>query len=207
MKRYTEYVGWRIRLWLAGYGRRVVDRTTQLAISRSYGEGRFDRLVSIVSPWEAGVGYRRVGFRRMAYRLRHPLDTLRFMSLDIVETIVYGLVERPPVGRFNSWDPQWSMKAEWLDQHSEYANAETGDTDWYQFVSLFLNLDVPWSLKPESWIVAVDQRGFVYADKYNDMFEAQARFDEIEHDYELTQLDEDPFENREGQPEFNGAFR
>lgn len=213
MSRYITYLRWQVRLWLAGLGRAVTDRTTQLAVSTTYDNDRFGRFVDRVSPWRVSLGYDRLALRRLLYTLRHPIEKQRFWSLALVESIVYRLVERPSLGRYEAWNPRWSMKAEWLDSHIQYVDRETGSTDWYQWVGAFFMVDVPWSLKPESWLISVDGRGFVYATQFPKASDVEREFEIADQSYTTSLSDDvsdafmDMFDNPEGEPTINGAFR
>jgi len=122
--------------------------------------------VDRVSPF-GWHGYKRQPLRRALYILRYPLRFERSYSLSLVANIVYRLAPRPPFGRYEDWDPQRSLKTEWLDGHTEYAGETTGDSDTYLWAALFAEIEVPWSLKPETWVLTVDSRGFVSAQQDN----------------------------------------
>lgn len=161
--RLTEYLRWQVRLWLVEYGQRVHYRIVDLAVRAQYPNDSFARFVNRLSPWDTRVGYRRRSLRRVLYMIRYPIQQQRFWSLALVESLVYRLVPRPSLGRYESWEPARALQTQWLDEHSEYAGETTGDSDTYIWAALFHMLDVPWSRQPETWTLTVDSRGFVEA--------------------------------------------
>jgi hypothetical protein len=257
-----EFIAWSVRLRLADYRFRIGERIMFIMRhSRPWigDEGGFDRLVDRLSPWRGGqIGYANVWLRRFLYTARSPLVFMRLRSLELSLSLLQQIAPYPERGRYEGMTmPSTRLKAEWLDSHSEYADQSVGDLTIYPlFNSLFASLDVPWSRRPESWIVETDEMGFVIALQYENQTEAEIafsgaeyRFDKAreedlagdrsdepsEHAYqpildvpghpsdnegrcsvcfEYETDDEDrpypfhvtPFENREGQPEFNGAF-
>lgn len=179
MRTYIEYLRWQVRLWLVGFGQRVREREIQLTARTTYDrDTRFARFVDRVSPFGWG-GYKNIRLRRLLYTLRYPMTKQRFWSLSLVLTTVYSLAPRPALGRYTDYNPQRSLKAEWLDEHSEYAGETTGDSDVYFWAALFPDLVVPWSLKPETWVLTVDSHGFVDAAQ-----DAVDWYNEIATDYE-----------------------
>ena len=157
------FLVWQVRLWLVEFGQRVHHRTVDLAVRSVYPTDRFARFVDRVSPWNPFIGYERRSLRRTLYFFRFPIQQQRFWSLALVESLVYHLVPRPSLGRYESWNPALALQTQWLDEHSEYAIDATGDSDAYLWATFFDHLDVPWSRKPESWTLTVDTRGFVEA--------------------------------------------
>lgn len=209
MVRYVEYIVWNVRLWLVDFGQRVRDREAQLTLSTAWDHDTvFARFVDRVAPWQHGIGYQRRSLRRLLYGVRHPIEKQRFWSLSLVQSIVYRLVPRTSPGRYETYNPRLALIAEWLDTNSEMADVTTGDSDWYQWAALFAQADVPWSLKPETWLLTVDTRGFVTASDD----EAEDRFDAIDREYVYDPENEDEFggpddsRNVEGDPTLNGAF-
>jgi len=152
----------------------------------------------------SAVGYRRAFARRWLYRLRYPITAQRFWSLSLVMGTVYRLVPRPSLGRYEFGDPAYQLKAEWLDSHSEWADYTTGDSGWGMWYALFHDVPVPWSLGSETWLMKVDSQGFVGVERYDDHEAGMADFEAYDEGYKAYPEDDGW---REGQPEFNGAFR
>lgn len=214
--RYLTFLLWQARLWLVGYGQRVRDREQILAIRTTWDEHTpFARFLDWLSPFSPEGGYKRRPLRRWLYRARHPIEVQCFWSLALVQSIVYRLVPRPSLGRYEFGDAGYQLRAEWLDTHSEYADYTTGDSGWGMWYALFDRLDVPWSLQPETWLMKVDSQGFVGVEQYSDPDEAMADFQAYDRSYVYDPENVDEFGigpdgpddfNIEGQPEFNGAF-
>ena len=201
MRRYTEYLRWRVRLALVDRGQRVRDRELALLMGQEFIDGPFARFVDKVSPFDRTVGYRRVGLRRLLYNIRYPVARVKILWTRLVKDLIYTMVEQPSLGRYEGsfYDPATTLKVEWLDNHSEYSNETTGDTDSYMWAALFETINVPWSLVPETWLLTVDYHGFVSG---LTGFDAPRRFNEIRETYEKFE----PELNLEGDPAFNGAF-
>lgn len=187
---------WQVRLWLVGFGQRVRDREVQLAVRTTWDHDTpFARFVDRLSPFSSMTGYKRRSLRRTLYALRYPIVQQRFWSLSLVLLIVYRLVPRPSLGRYEGsfYDPSRALKTEWLDDHSEYAEMTTGSTSWGMWYALFNRLDVPWSLRPETWILKVDGQGFVGAEWFSDHKEAMADFMAYDDGYVIDAENRDEY--------------
>jgi hypothetical protein len=224
----TEFIAWSIRLFLVDYRRRVRDRITWFAVRMTWDGGRFARFVDWLSPWRGPFGgYKRRQLRRWLYIARYPITQLRFQSLLIVDWVLVRITPYTGPGRYEVLDPRNRLKAEWLDSNSELADQSVGDLTIYPlFNSLFANLDVPWSRRPESWIMERDEMGFVVVLQYENETEAQIAFDGAEYRFDQAHeadlagdrededddggyaaaMDREFLLNREGDPHFNGAF-
>lgn len=178
--RYFTFLLWQTRLWLVGFGQRVRDREQILAIRTTWDSHTlFARFVDAISPWQPERGYKRVRLRRWLYRLRYPVTAQRFWSLTLVQAIVYRLVPRPSFGRYEAHGARYQLMAEWLDQHSEYADRTTGNTDTWIYAALFDNIEVPWSLKPETWLMTVDFQGFIDIRLHSEGYDVVSQFEDI----------------------------
>lgn len=214
-----EFIRWSIQLSLVNYQRLVRDRIAQMVMRTKWEENsRFARFVDRMSPWQAMVGYKRRPLRRLFYVLRFPITESRFLSLYMANRLLGHITPYTGPGRYEAMDPRNRLKAEWFDQHSEYASASIGDLEIYPYRNwLFASLDVPWSRQPESWVMEADEQGFIVVLQYENEVEARSafsgaeyRFDEAMHEQEQDDFGYDGDEAlfwREGRPEFNGAFR
>lgn len=209
-----EFIVWQIRLWLVGYREKVKHRQWQLASTPEtlsewlWPTRQIRNFVDKVSPWNNHGGYRRRRLRRFLWMATHPMRTQRTTSLRYVVRLLTAIAPYTGPGKYEGMDAATALKVEWLDQHMEYADREEGSVETL-FVALFLNLDVPWSRTGESWILAIDSQGFVTGFQPDN---PKATFDQYAAAYmggdeDIEDDDPEPWSNREGQPEFNGAFR
>ena len=202
MRRYIEFLGWRSRLAIADFSREIRDREVHLAVTTPYEQATtFARFVDRLSPWRTGYGYDRRSLRRFLYRLRFPSTTLRFGWYTLAQAIANRLVPPMGLGRYEAMYPSKAMKVEWLDTHSEYANEVTGDSDTYLWAALFRLINVPWSLRPETWLITVSSHGFVAGTEGND---AVDEFTDISKTYDAWA--DEPELNLEGEPAFDTVF-
>lgn len=185
-----EFIVWSIRLFLVDYRRRVRDRITWFAVRMTWDEnGRFARFVDRVSPPDAFVGYQRRQLRRWLYIARYPITQLRFQSLLVVDWVLDRITPYTGPGKFEAIDPRNRLKAEWLFDHSDDADQTVGDLTIYPLFNwLFVNADVPWSRRGESWIVEADEMGFVVALQYENAVEAEVAFSGAEYRFGLAQV-------------------
>lgn len=210
-----ERLSWAVRMRLADYVPVLRYRALRIAVDYPFEDGPYARFLDLVSPFDSQRGYRRRRLRRLLYIVRHP----RHLRLDLyrfVGHLILRFVGHPHAGRYEGMGPSLAMKVEWLDDHSEYADATTGDSGWLGgWTALFLDLDVPWSRDPESWSINVDSQGFVTGWQYDDADEARDDFARTNHDYVYDPENEDefggpddsgPWSNPEGDPTLNGAF-
>lgn len=213
----AEFIVWSIRLWLVGYRQRVKDRLWSIESWWSLGpDGLFWHwhwlrdLVDRLSPFDPRRGYRRGRLRGWLWYLSHPRFVQKRHSLRLVLAILDRIAPYTGPGRFEGNAPQMALKVEWLSSVSEDASDTAGDTDRFGlFVMLFEGIFVPWSRQSEDWIVMIDSSGFV--DGYRPT-EAREAFEQyvrnfMEDGEDIEDDDPEPWTNREGQPEFNGAFR
>ncbi|HEX5016587.1 MAG TPA: hypothetical protein VFX15_03255 [Actinomycetes bacterium] len=207
MTRYLDLVRWAIRLWLVETKERLEWRIDGLSARAYYTLDQRPRLMAFVdrlSPWDGARGYRRVWIRRLVTRPFFWRVWPRSLALRILSRFA------PYVGpgKFEGVARSDQLKARWLYDHSEYMHASDGDTYEYGlWFGVFLDLDVPWSREPESWMLSEDSSGFVYAYHALNAEAAEIAFDNDQHAYNdwLDEANEDGGW-REGQPEFNGAF-
>jgi len=209
MKGLTEYLHWQVRIWLVRFGARCHERVVRFHVQTKWkdeSESGFARYVDRVSPWITNTGYKRGWLRRTLYKIRYPRWFIRRFTFETLERLTY----RPRFGRYEGQsDPADALKAEWLDTHSEYATDTTGDSDTYIWAALFQSFDVPWSRKPETWLVIVDTHGFVDVEEGG--ANVEQRFAEIAEEFAFDPDYTDAFEPMpswfpEGDPTRNGAF-
>lgn len=202
--RVIELLSWKVVLAIVGYRERVHNRLFAMDLN-AFGpytwRWRWLRdLVDRVSPFDPWTGYRRKAIRRVLWPLTHPVWTLRRRSLRISYTILDRVLPYIGPGKFGSNSAQNAIKAEWLLDHDEWAEATTGDAiDWFRHVSLFTSIRVPWSLEPEHWLMTLDSHGFVYVQQYDTARTAKTAFDEEDAEYERTMqpFDEDVYDYRD----------
>lgn len=130
-----------------------------------------------ISPFDPAVGYRRKRLRGVLYRLRYPRYSLGRWWWGMVESLTAGAWIGP--GRYEGNDPRDRLRAEWLDMHREYATREAGDVEEAGHVTAFVDLDVPWSRRPETWLMEQDSRGFVEVWRCDEAY-AKAQLDRAE---------------------------
>ncbi len=208
MGQWTDLARWKVKIALVRWlnGRNDAGLVAYQRLMNEIGgnhHNRWNAFVDRVSPW---VGrdyktYRRALLRRALYHVRFPLGYARYHLGGWAGRRLARLAPLP--GRYEGNDPVAALKAEWFDSHLEYAYAETGDTDTYIHVALFV-LVPPWSRNEESWLMTTDSRGFVEISDRN----AVQRFADYDLEYRAIEAGVDDTSGfREGQPEFNGAFR
>lgn len=216
-----EFIVWQVRLWLVDYRDRVAYREQGITLNLSnmfwLWPWRWTRdMVDRLSPFDPYAGYSRRPLRRFLWIVFHPLRWQRLTSLRLVIRILNRVDGGTPRGRYEGNSSSRALIAAWLDEHSEYASRSTGSVDWGVALDLFENLDAPWSRKPESWLLSHDHHGFVTADQFYYAASAIEVFEATDRDYVNDEENVDeyggpddsaPWTNREGQPEFNGAFR
>jgi hypothetical protein len=165
---------WAIDLWLVGLRERLVAAYRRASNSdRLETYGRFASFVDRVSPWTPSTGYRRLVLRKALYHLWYPRWYLWRFTTQTALRIVTRLAPYTGPGRFEAMDAAMALKAEWLDAHNEYHTSQAGGGDYPLSQLLFLDLDVPWSTEPESWILEYDEMGFIYASQFENATEAR----------------------------------
>lgn len=213
-----EFVRWQVRLFLADYREAVGERIIWImSHSRPWigDESRFDRLVDRLSPWDHETGYRNLWLRRFLYTARSPLVFIRLRSLELSLGLLQRITPYTGPGKYEGMlMPSTRLKAEWLDEHSEYADQWCGDLTIYPLCNwLFAGLDVPWSRQPESWVLERDEMGFVIALQYENVTEAEIayggaeyRFDKAVEEAETPKCDlcGEPFEDGGEGEDWNG---
>ena len=182
---------WRLRLALVAFRERIHDRLFRMDLNRvgpDYWRWRWLRdLVDRVSPFDPWRGYKRVAIRRVLWPLTNPRWTLKRRTLRFAYSLLAKVTPYTGPGKFGGmWAPA-AVKAEWLLEHDEYADDTTGDAiDYDRHLSIFRDIDVPWSLEPEHWLLVVDSNGFVYADQYDSEKTVDVAFEEERAEYERT---------------------
>lgn len=218
-----EFIVWQVRLWLVDARWRAKDRRFSLGQQRYNAfidRKRVQAFLDRVSPWIANTGYDRTWIRRVAFYVTVPRLALVYSFWRVTFNVLDRLAPYVGPGRFELfYQPRDALKAEWLYDHSEYATDEFGDVETaYQYNWFFEESAVPWSRDPETWIMSITAQGFVTASYFEILGDAQVLFERERDAFDrLTaepddddlpegwRIDDDGW--REGQPEFNGAFR
>jgi hypothetical protein len=210
-----EYLRWQVRLVLVRWRETAKwEKFTagQQAYNAFVSRKRVIAFLDRVSPFEYGVGYHRVWIRRLAAKVVTPHRSYVSRFWRVTFAILDRLAPYTGPGKYEGMDADRQLMTEWLDSNSEWASHTTGDLDWGLVAQLF-ELTPPWSNdEPEFWIVTTDYRGFVDGIRFLDGQIAHEEFEHIAERYNDDMAPEHEHEgeefelNREGMPEFNGAF-
>jgi hypothetical protein len=184
--RIVEFIRWRVQLWLVA----ALDhadwskwRASQRAHDAFVGKRRLMAFLDRVSPFTPETGYRRSRIRRIASRISVPWLSTKRTFWNVAYSLLKRVAPYTGPGRYRGNESADQLKAEWLDGHTEYAGEMTGESESFGvWAALFAEIDVPWSLKPESWLLTTDSQGFVGIGR-DDLATLGARFEEIERDY------------------------
>ncbi len=177
-----ELISWKTRLLLVGYRDRVAWQQYQAANSGPTDFQPLIRgLVNRLSPFDHAVGYRRQWLRLLLWFITHPLMTLRQDLLSVTLRLLSRIAPHVSPGRYEGMEGARALKAEWLDVNTELADQATGESEVFGlWAAVFTELNVPWSRKPEQWLLTVDSNGFTHATQEGVL----SRFAEIESDYQ-----------------------
>lgn len=162
---------WFFRLAFARFAERLDDSVRRQTM-RSYdlmdspAGMAWDRFVGRFSTFSPVGGYSNRRLRRLLWSVRFPSLIVRDLSYEVAKRI-----HRPYLGRFEGLGAETSMKVEWLADNHELATDSFGDMDWGN-VDGYIDVDVPWSHKPEHWLLTTDTRGFVTGERFDSRDEA-----------------------------------
>lgn len=165
-----ERLRWRIGLAFERWHDRLSwqHRLVNLKAGTAVKGSAFDEFVDRLSPWVGYVGYRRVWLRRNLYRLRYWRRNLVQTGRSAALRLLAPWAKHP--GRYEGNNSQ--LIARWLDDHAEYAEAESGETAEYGLHHMLFTGSFPWG---DGWYISQeDDRGFFYVLEY----ESQEEVDE-----------------------------